>query len=173
MSSIPQRIFDIQMLIASMRPVRGDWRQRFHVLRHNYRMYAQAVDAGVVRWGYPCDPYIVGDWASLMTPIEAAMWDELRSEGLPFWPQFPVGKYMVDFGDPVRRIAIECDGKEFHQDYKKDARRDAEIESLGWSVHRISGRSCFEDEVAFTDETGFRYGLDFFRAGMKREESDA
>ena len=43
--------------------------------------------------------------------------------GLPFYPQYPIGKYFVDFADPVKKIVIECDGKKYHQDKEKDKRR--------------------------------------------------
>ena len=53
-----------------------------------------------------------------------------------------MGRYFVDFGDPWRQIAIECDGAQWH-DEKADAIRDSNLAGLGWIVHRISGRDCF------------------------------
>lgn len=89
------------------------------------------------RW---TDPYWV-DWLQIMTPIEVSMWSLIRSQHTPYYPQFPVGRYFVDFGNPQHRIAIECDGKKWH-DPERDARRDAELGELGWRVFRFSGRAC-------------------------------
>lgn len=90
-------------------------------------------------WPRMAGPYPV-DWD--FTPIEAAAWQTIRCLGLPFYPQYPVGPFFVDFADPVMRMAIECDGKQWH-DARKDAARDAEIKSLGWSVNRFTGRQCY------------------------------
>jgi very-short-patch-repair endonuclease len=88
------------------------------------------------------DKYLV-DWD--FTPIERDLWQSIRSLGLPFWPQYPVGRFFVDFADPLRRVALECDGKQWH-DKKRDADRDAELLDLGWTVHRFPGWQCFKGE---------------------------
>jgi very-short-patch-repair endonuclease len=140
-------------LAAGMRPVCGNWTDWFDALRHNYVRYTKAVERGVVSWEPPADPYMIADWTRLHTPIEAAIWSDIRSYGLPFWPQFPVGKYVVDFADPVRRIALECDGASYH-DAAKDRKRDAALEQLGWTTYRIPGRDCFAEEVILRDRAG-------------------
>lgn len=85
-------------------------------------------------------PYPVS-WTRIFTPIEDMTWGEIRGVGLPFYPQFPIGKFFADFADPITRIAIECDGKDYHS-AEKDARRDFFIKSQGWRVFRISGADC-------------------------------
>ena len=85
-------------------------------------------------------PYVV-DWMVIFSPIERMAWGEIRDYGLPFFPQFPVGKFFADFADPVKKIVIECDGKEFH-DQSRDADRDAQMNLDGWKVFRISGSDC-------------------------------
>ena len=85
-------------------------------------------------------PYPV-DWTRIFTPIESMVWTEIRGAGLPFFPQFPVGKYFADFADPKKRIAIECDGAAFHS-FEKDRQRNEFFASQGWSVYRISGADC-------------------------------
>lgn len=85
-------------------------------------------------------PYPV-DWTRIFTPIESMVWTEIRSIGLPFFPQFPVGKYFADFADPKKRIAIECDGAAFHS-FDKDRQRNEFFTEQGWSVYRISGADC-------------------------------
>jgi hypothetical protein len=60
----------------------------------------------------------------------------------------------VDFGNPKARVAIECDGKVYHTDKAKDARRQAEIEALGWTVYRLSGAACNRPDEYLEDEYG-------------------
>jgi hypothetical protein len=146
-----------------MRPVQGNWTDWFDALRHNYRVYGEAVERGIVGWDDRNDPYMIADWVSLFTPIEAAIWSDIRAYGLPFWPQFPVGKYIVDFADPVRRIALECDGAAFH-DAAKDRKRDDALEAMGWTTYRIPGRDCFAEEVILRDRAGTPFKLETLRA---------
>jgi very-short-patch-repair endonuclease len=86
------------------------------------------------------DPYRL-DFTSDLTPIEAAVWSDIRCAGLPFLPQIPALNYFLDFADPFKKIAIECDGKEWH-DAEKDAKRDARLKAEGWTVYRIPGWKC-------------------------------
>lgn len=83
----------------------------------------------------------VADWMPLFTPIEKYMWEEIRHKGLPFFPQFPIGRCFADFADPVRKIVIECDGAAYHVK-ERDAKRDRFMSDLGWTVFRISGSDC-------------------------------
>lgn len=80
-----------------------------------------------------------------MTPIEAALWQDIRQVGVVLYPQLPVGRYFVDFGNPIARVAVECDGQQWHRDAERDAKRQHEIEGMGWTVYRISGRECLAD----------------------------
>lgn len=157
-------ILDLIRLQNSMRPVHGNWTDWFDALRHNYRLYAAAVERGEATWEPPCDPYIIADWIMLFTPIEQAIWEDIRCYGLPFWPQFPVGRFVVDFADPLRKIALECDGAAYH-DADKDRRRDAALEKMGWTTYRIPGRACFEEIVILHDKAGAPFRLDSLRAG--------
>lgn len=82
-------------------------------------------------------------WESIFTPIEDMTWQVIRSFGLcPMYPQYPVGKYFVDFGHPGAKIAIECDGKDYHLDKEKDMRRDVTLFKMGWLTYRIPGKDC-------------------------------
>ena len=44
----------------------------------------------------------------------------------------------LDFANPVAKVAIECDGREFH-DQRKDEERDARLSEIGWTVYRLTG----------------------------------
>ena len=91
------------------------------------------------------DPYSIKGWREILTPIEYNVWQDIRMVGLPFYPQYPVGRFFVDFADPVKKNIIECDGKEYHQDKEKDNRRQNEMEKMGWSFVRIEGRKTYGD----------------------------
>lgn len=116
------------------------WKERFALYRKNYRMKQILVDAGLSSWGHS-DPYQIADWATIFTPIESALWYDIRAKSMSLWPQFPVGRFFVDFGNPVAKIAVECDGKKWH-DAEKDAARDAELREMGWTVYRLPGWLC-------------------------------
>lgn len=115
--------------------------ERFAAIRAHYkrelpRMLAVYRETGRVLF----DPYRL-DFTSDQTPIEAAVWGDLRAAGLPFYPQIPALGYFLDFADPFNRIAIECDGKEWHG-AEKDVKRDARLAAAGWLVYRIPGWKC-------------------------------
>ena len=86
------------------------------------------------------DPYFM-DWIPYFTPIETSVWGDIRSSGMPFYPQIPVLKFFLDFGCPMLRIGIECDGKAWHNS-ELDKVRDAQLADAGWSIFRIEGHEC-------------------------------
>ncbi len=71
-----------------------------------------------------------------MNIVEKMAWIELKQLGLPFLPQLPVGRFYPDFCDPVKKIIIEIDGKDWHE-VEKDRKRDIELNNLGYTVHRF------------------------------------
>ncbi len=123
--------------------------EKFNAIRSNYKRKQDMADAGLSEW-YHDDPYEIADWQVLFTPIERALWHDIRSMGLDLWPQFPVSKYFVDFGNPVAKVAVECDGAEWHQDKAKDAARDAALVALGWRVYRLPGWECMGEKPRAT-----------------------
>ncbi len=117
----------------------------FKKIREHYEYLTPYIESnskfGLVRWA---DPYSRSfNWNEYFSPIEEATWHVIRGCGkVPMYPQYPVDKYFVDFGNPVTKIAIECDGKEWHKDKEKDEKRDKVLAEAGWIVYRISGRDC-------------------------------
>lgn len=91
------------------------------------------------------DPYEWDRGFIRLTPIETALWHDIRANDLILYPQYPVGRFFVDFANPVARVAIECDGKNFHLDKEKDASRDQWLTDREWSVYRITGSDCMTD----------------------------
>lgn len=100
------------------------------------RKYYEACDYG----GVDFHIYDV-DWFQVFTPIENLLWQDLRCKGVDMRPQYPVGRFFVDFGDPELRIAVEADGRDWH-DRERDRERDYELAELGWSVFRVTGSEC-------------------------------
>jgi very-short-patch-repair endonuclease len=96
------------------------------------------------------DPCAWDGFGISMTPIESALWQDIREANAVFYPQYPIHGMFVDFANPVAKVVIECDGAEFHKDKAKDYARDVILTSRGWTVYRISGRDCKTD---FDEET--------------------
>lgn len=125
---------------------------RWKVIRAYYEYYHDDIMRSR-KW----DPYGIG-LERFMTPIEEKLWQDIRPHGIPMLMQYPVGRFFVDFGDPRRRIAIECDGKQWH-DPVKDAKRDAELLEMGWSVYRVKGYECHgEAGTAIVRNVALQYG---------------
>jgi very-short-patch-repair endonuclease len=83
------------------------------------------------------DPYFL-NWMSYFTPIEEQAWLSIRYHGLPFYPQLPILRYYLDFGNPYYKIGIELDGKDYH-DIERDKIRDQNLNDAGWRIFRITG----------------------------------
>ena len=110
----------------------ANWRKRLHAAR---ALFAQARRLGVAFGAYETG---LEDW---LTPIEAALWQDIRQSGLPMIAGVPVGRYWLDFGDIDRRIGIEADGRGYH-DTERDTRRDEALAEIGWTVFRVTGQEC-------------------------------
>jgi len=153
-------------------------RDKYRKIRAAYAYKQRMVDEGLSSWGRS-DPYELAEWPKLFTPIEEDAWCEIRYRNLPLWPQFPVGTFFVDFGNPEKRVALECDGKQWH-DPKVDAERDAALAKMGWRVFRVTGSQCAktrfmrspDDILADGDEVPEGYEAEYLAttlAGVMRE----
>lgn len=141
---------------------------RYDIIRQHYQEATpkifKAAEHRVYGWYTPYTHMI--DWLPLFTPIENSTWQAIRCFGMaPFYPQYPVGNYFIDFGNPILKLGIECDGAAFHQDKEKDHRRDENLFSKGWQIYRISGSDCVrpvsEDyyERSYYDHENYRYEI--------------
>lgn len=103
-----------------------------------------------------CDhPTVVGGWdpEKLIPP-----------DNLYLAPQTKVGVYRLDFAlfyriatwTHMAKIAIECDGHEYHDGTKEAAERDKKrnrfLTARGWHVLRFSGREIHRDPEACVRE---------------------
>ncbi|HVR48522.1 MAG TPA: DUF559 domain-containing protein [Pseudorhodoferax sp.] len=139
----------------------NDW----NALRAHYARHAAEIEAeDSNEWAI--DPYAWDRGVMTMTPAEQWLWHDIRSEDAVFYPQYPVGRHFVDFANPVAKVAIECDGAQWHTDQAKDAQRDGELRALGWKVYRITGPDCQTDTDAETGAPGA--ARDFIRRICER-----
>jgi very-short-patch-repair endonuclease len=123
-----------------MNLLQNDWDR----LRAHYRQYADALEEqDSDEWAI--DAYAWETGMMQMTPIEAWLWADIRQANAVFYPQYPIGRFFVDFANPKAKVVIECDGAAYHLDKAKDAARDAELERKGWTVYRITGAECFKE----------------------------
>ena len=77
-----------------------------------------------------------------LTPIEAILLDAMRGRGLTPQAQYGIIRYRVDFAFPTQHLAVECDGRGWH-DAERDAGRDAHLEALGWMTLRFTGSEIY------------------------------
>ena len=78
------------------------------------------------------------------SPIERRLYDALLSRGHYIVTQYPMGRYRIDIAFPQYKLAVECDGRQFHstkEAMERDRRKDNYLRSNGWTVIRISGRT--------------------------------
>ena len=76
------------------------------------------------------------------TPHERILWralKELPIEGTHFRRQASIGRYVVDFFCPAKRLVIELDGGHHNDDEtaKRDSERQAWLEQEGYRVVRF------------------------------------
>jgi very-short-patch-repair endonuclease len=75
----------------------------------------------------------------------------LRFKGFKFRRQYAVGRYIVDFCCPQRRLIVELDGSVHAQpsQAKRDARRDTELKRMGYTVTRLPNGMIMEAPELF------------------------
>ncbi len=74
------------------------------------------------------------------TDAENLLWAKLRlirSNGVRFRRQHPVGHYIVDFACLEKRLIIEVDGGQHAENEEKDKRRTKWLEDEGYRVIRF------------------------------------
>ena len=79
---------------------------------------------------------------------ERLLWSRLRKKqlgGLKFRRQQPVGRFIVDFCCPSRKLVVELDGLSHVGRGQYDEDRSAELETLGFRVIRITNDDVVRD----------------------------
>jgi very-short-patch-repair endonuclease len=82
--------------------------------------------------------------------FEREVMKRLMLAGYRVKAQFPVGCRRIDLvveGDERRRLAVECDGEQFHtlENLSEDMERQSQLERLGWTFSRIRGSVFYRD----------------------------
>lgn len=85
-----------------------------------------------------------------MPAPEVILWQKLRAEqlyGLKFRRQYGIGKYIVDFYCPKKKLAIEIDGDSHYEQeaIKYDKERQDFIESRNIRVIRFTNKEIMEN----------------------------
>jgi very-short-patch-repair endonuclease len=129
--------------------------------KENYFKILRQIKSNYERnWRPRSCPYdfINMDIRALLTPIEYNVWCDIRYIGVPFYPQWPVGKYFIDFADPIKKIGIEVDGKIHNKEKTKmnDGIRTSYLSENGWCIYRIPGWKTYKKyEDFFNDEQDY------------------
>ncbi len=85
------------------------------------------------------------------SPIEEYLWEALKRTELSFLAirQFEIGKYRIDFAFPKYKLAVECDGAEYHRanilQLERDQVRDKYLAHKGWRTLRVEGIAIRRD----------------------------
>jgi very-short-patch-repair endonuclease len=81
------------------------------------------------------------------TDVERRLWAALRAAGpeLKFRRQHPIGRFVVDFACPARKLAIEIDGGQHADRTEEDAARTAELTMHGYRVIRFWNHEVAEN----------------------------
>ena len=92
-------------------------------------------------------------WPAFFVAEEAALWAELKRQGLHFYPHYPVGRFFADFAHPRAKLAIDCGGSAFRRDWAEDSERRAHLLNRGWTSWSISTHDCLSQPEA-AEESG-------------------
>ena len=102
-------------------------------------------------------PFLKRIQSGVKTNIELRMFQLLLSLGIASEFNYKAGRYLIDFAIPAKKIAIECDGKYWHDSERqkgRDKNRDEFLSSHEWTVIRFSEEeilknleSCFSSRV--------------------------
>ncbi len=83
-----------------------------------------------------------------LTPAEIKLWEALRNRqlsGLKFRCQHPVGRFIVDFYCPSKKLVVEVDGEIHQQQHEYDQARTEVFESYGYKVLRFTNQQVLND----------------------------
>lgn len=86
-----------------------------------------------------------------LTPIEHQLLAAFRDMDLRPQVQFGIDRFRVDFAFPEVRLAVEADGRAWH-DARRDAARDRKLRRMGWEVIRFTGSRIFWEATSIAEE---------------------
>lgn len=91
-----------------------------------------------------CEKYGL-PWAETFSHAEKFAWGKLHNHpSVVLYPEYPVDKFFLDFGNPALSIGVEIDGKNYH-DADDDLARDLALLRQGWIIFRVPAKELFWD----------------------------
>ncbi len=104
------------------------------------------------------------------SPLERMLYYELRYQYKgQIVPQFPLGPYWIDFAIPKYKLALECDGHQYHSSEKAqlhDRNRDVYMKRMGWKVLRFTYKELCSENIAYTIQKINQYTMN----GVQKEK---
>jgi len=89
------------------------------------------------------------------TSLEQLLLDEFERRSLQPEFQYPLGRWTIDFAFPDETLAIEADGRYWHESTEakeKDARKDHDLQAQGWTVLRFGEYEIQTSPAACVDQ---------------------
>jgi len=82
-----------------------------------------------------------------MSPIEYELYEAMLKQGLSPEPQLCIKGYFVDFAFPDIKLAVEADGKAYHEGERRERDRDRDhvLRSAGWTMKRFYGTTIYSE----------------------------
>ncbi len=115
--------------------------------------------------GHYVNPYII-DWDRFLNENELTVFYSCRCSGIAFYPQYQVGKYFLDFGNPYFKVGLEVDSKTYHV-HEKDVARDLELKKLGWTIYHLTSSEAYHS----SKQNSYDFDLDFTDDEDNKEQS--
>ena len=89
------------------------------------------------------------------TNTEKFFWAKIRGRqiaGFKFYRQYPIGRYILDFYCPERKIAVELDGSQHMEERKQDEIRSKYLKSQNITVVRFWDNEILQNVESVLDK---------------------
>ncbi len=101
-----------------------------------------------IRWIAPPILHAAKEQRQHATSAEELLWSALRGQqiqGLPFRRQHPVGRFILDFYCPRKKLCVELDGGIHDDQQERDAARTEALSHLKIRVIRFRNEEVLHD----------------------------
>lgn len=112
----------------------------------------------------PIEKMFVEAWVEMCST--SLINEELFAAVADIKPQYKIFGYRLDFAFPKTKVAVELDGHMSHssrENRTKDAARDRELTSDGWTVVRFTGTEIHRDVMGCAADLEFIIKRAFYR----------
>lgn len=138
----PERLAELKEKYKSAKP--GSWERREVEVEYYDLVAPQIIKIAAEKGPYTrgCEQYGL-PWDLSFSHAEKFAWSKLHDHpSVMLYPEYPVGKYFLDFGNPALAIAVEIDGENYHNK-EADFQRDIALLRQGWIVFRVPAKELF------------------------------